>query len=186
MARRFETLDYCPTRDAAVVFAGIKVVTSSQVVTAIKWCACARQCEQEHGSLLELPACRLHDAPSREPLRPAKPSPAPSAPIRVAVPADIADLVPGFLHNRRMEAKRLAAAATEHDFALVDRVAQTMVGGGSMFGFDEITAIGRVLRQAAATRNASALADAVASYGLYLSRVQVACGPLAIRQPAEL
>jgi hypothetical protein len=178
MVKQFEVLEDCPAQGVPVVLGGVKVVTPSAVVTALDWCARARQCEQEHGSLLELPACRLHDVPSTEPIAAAAPAsvPAVARRTRVAVPADIADLVPAYLENRRREAKRLADAATAGDFGTIDLIAQRMAGGGAMFGFEEITELGRSLRSAVAKKDLREMLQAVAAYEAYLAALKVTSG----------
>jgi hypothetical protein len=93
--------------------------------------------------------------------------------IRVVLPLDLADLVPQFLVNRRNEAKALLVALVEGDFESIDWIAQRMVGGGAMFGFDQITAIGRMVRCATASRNIRQIRLAIDEYAEYLERLRV-------------
>lgn len=178
MVKQFEVLEDCPAQGVPVVLGGVKVVTQSAVVTALSWCAHARQCEQEHGSLLDVPACRLHDEPSTRPTAPSQPAgkPAPARRTRVLVPEDIADLVPAYLGNRRKEATQLAAAAAAQDFTAIELIAGRMSGGGAMFGFDEITALGRELRRAVAQKSVLEAQRVAAAYEAYLAEVKVMSG----------
>lgn len=93
--------------------------------------------------------------------------------IRVVLPLDLADLVPRFLANRRNEAKALVVALVEGDFESIDWIAQRMVGGGAMFGFDQITAIGRMVRRATASRDIPQIRLAIDEYAAYLERLRV-------------
>jgi hypothetical protein len=85
----------------------------------------------------------------------------------------MADLVPSFLDNRRRETPALLAALADGDFHAVDWLAQRMVGGGAMFGFDPITAFGRAIREHVAKRNKRQIAQVVREYRDYLECVQV-------------
>ena len=96
-----------------------------------------------------------------------------AAAITVVLPLDLADLVPRFLANRRNEAKALLVALVEGDFESIDWIAQRMVGGGAMFGFDQITAIGRMVRRATASRDIPQIRLAIDEYAAYLERLRV-------------
>jgi hypothetical protein len=175
MVKKFERLDECPLQSAPVILGGETVIAGDNAITAIKWCSHSRGCEQEYGSLVELAGCRLNYVSNSGPkrVRLVKQTHDPQSAVRVVVPPDIADLIPTFMNNRHREAKELAVAAKAEDFTTVDHFAQRMVGSGSMFGFDEITARGRIIRSAVVRRNAHEITQAVSAYASYLAMVRI-------------
>lgn len=96
-----------------------------------------------------------------------------AATIRVVLPQDLADLVPGYLANRGSETRTLLTALAQGDFQGIDWIAQRMVGGGAMFGFDRITELGRVIRSAVTSGNRRQIRQAVQDYAAYLDQLRV-------------
>jgi hypothetical protein len=146
-------------------------------IRAFGWCSNEKECSLEHGSLSEIPSCMLHHAQvsftrdASVPETVVLESIAETA-LDVAIPAALADLIPTYIENRRREAQALASAVASSDFQGVDRLAQRMIGAGSMYGFDRITLLGRRIRKAA--ENKLALELLASEYGRYLSEVRIA------------
>ena len=63
-----------------------------------------------------------------------------------------ADLVPGFLQNRRQDVVAMLDALDRGDFATVESLGHGMKGAGGSWGFQAITDIGAALEQAAQER----------------------------------
>ena len=79
-----------------------------------------------------------------------------------SIDPDIADLVPGYLEDRRADVVRLRAALASGERELVRRVGHQIRGSGTSYGYPDLTALGEQLElQAAAgsTANLSALVD---------------------------
>lgn len=93
--------------------------------------------------------------------------------IKLVLPRDLADLVPTFLTNRRSETSALLTAVAKGDFRRIDWIAQRMVGGGAMFGFDRITEIGRMIRCAVTSSNRRQIRQRVQEYAEYLDQLRV-------------
>ncbi|MBM3262103.1 MAG: Hpt domain-containing protein [candidate division Zixibacteria bacterium] len=93
--------------------------------------------------------------------------------ITVYIDADLEDLIPEFLENRREDVETIRAALGREDFDLIGRLGHSMKGAGGGYGFDAITDIGRVIEEAAKTYKSEEITTAVASLSLYLDRVDI-------------
>jgi HPt (histidine-containing phosphotransfer) domain-containing protein len=91
----------------------------------------------------------------------------------IRVDPDIAELIPGFLENRRKDIVAMLDAAQRGDFETVRLLGHSMKGAGGGYGFDAITEIGAALEQAAKQRNAAEIRNRVHELSRYLDRVEV-------------
>jgi PAS domain S-box-containing protein len=85
----------------------------------------------------------------------------------------VADLVPGFLQNRRQDVVAMLGALARGDFATVESLGHGMRGAGSSYGFHAITDIGAGLEQAAASADEAASRKWVGELSSYLDRVEI-------------
>jgi PAS domain S-box-containing protein len=85
----------------------------------------------------------------------------------------IADLIPGFLHNRRQDVIAIRDALDRGDFAVVESLGHGMKGAGGSWGFPGITDIGAALEHAAETADAEATRKWAGELTRYLDRVEV-------------
>jgi HPt (histidine-containing phosphotransfer) domain-containing protein len=93
--------------------------------------------------------------------------------ILVRVYPEIAELIPGFLENRRKDIAAMLDAVQRGDFETVRVLGHGMNGSGGGYGFDAITEIGAALEQAAKQRNAAEIRERVNELSRYLDRVEV-------------
>ena len=93
--------------------------------------------------------------------------------ITVVVDADLEDLIPGYLGNRRRDVSGLLRALRTGDFETVRTLGHSMKGTGGGYGFDRITELGAGLEEAAVRRSATAVECYVAGLEEYLARVEV-------------
>ncbi|MGH7232278.1 MAG: Hpt domain-containing protein [Nitrospiraceae bacterium] len=93
--------------------------------------------------------------------------------IRVRIDPDLADLIPGFLTNRRRDIEFLGQAMTRHDFDAIRTVGHKMRGDGGGYGFQEISEIGAALERAAKEENASEIQRQILELSSYLERIVV-------------
>jgi HPt (histidine-containing phosphotransfer) domain-containing protein len=93
--------------------------------------------------------------------------------IIVRVDPDIADLIPGFLENRRKDIKTIAEAVTQGDFETIQILGHSMKGAGGSYGFDAITDIGKSLEQAAMAKDSGGIKQMVQELSAYLDQVEV-------------
>lgn len=86
---------------------------------------------------------------------------------------DIADLVPGFLENRRRDIDKSTEALAKGDFAALAMLGHTMKGAGAGYGFDEITVIGAAMEQAAKQADVDGVRAAINRLSTYLEHVEI-------------
>ena len=84
-----------------------------------------------------------------------------------------ADLVPGFLQNRRQDVIAMLAALERSDFQIVESLGHDMKGAGGSYGFQAITDIGGGLEHAAESADCDASRKWVGELSRYLDRVEV-------------
>ena len=95
--------------------------------------------------------------------------------ILVQVDPDLADLIPGFLNNRRKDITAMQGALQQGDFETVLVLGHSMKGAGGGYGFDAITDIGAALEQAAKGKNPEGIQKGLSDLSSYLNRVEVVC-----------
>jgi PAS domain S-box-containing protein len=77
--------------------------------------------------------------------------------FRIRANPKFADLIPGFLKNRRQDVSALLEALERRDFESVERLGHDMKGVGASYGFQAVTDIGAALEQAGATADLDAV-----------------------------
>ena len=83
-----------------------------------------------------------------------------------------ADLIPGFMHNRRQDVIAMLDALERGDFETVESLGHGMKGAGGSWGFQAITDIGAALEQAAKSADTDASRKWVGELSRYLDRVE--------------
>lgn len=96
-----------------------------------------------------------------------------NADFTVTVDSDIADLIPGFLENRRRDVTQLRTALQTADFKAVSFIGHTMKGAGAGYGFAVISEIGSFLESGGPAGEAAPLEAAVDRLSSYLDQVTV-------------
>ncbi len=97
----------------------------------------------------------------------------PGEPIRVKVPAELQDLIPRYLENRKRDLDLIATALQGGDFTLLYNIAHKLKGSGGGYGFQEITNIGREMETAAEEQNAAGARTCLEKLRRYLELVVV-------------
>ena len=93
--------------------------------------------------------------------------------IKLYVDPDLADLIPGFIENRRKDLRAIAEAMAQGDIEQIRRIGHTMKGVGGGYGFDAITEFGEVLEQGATALDMEAMKRTVIELREYLERIVV-------------
>jgi HPt (histidine-containing phosphotransfer) domain-containing protein len=93
--------------------------------------------------------------------------------IIVHVDQEIADLIPGFLENRRKDIKAMDEALRQGDFETIRVLGHSMKGAGGSYGFDAVTDIGKSLEDAAKNNNTEGIQRSVGELAAYLDCVKV-------------
>jgi PAS domain S-box-containing protein len=84
-----------------------------------------------------------------------------------------ADLIPGFLLNRRHDVIAMLDALDRGDFETVESLGHGMKGAGGSWGFQRITDVGAALEQAAKSIDADASRKWVSELSRYLDHVEI-------------
>jgi signal transduction histidine kinase/CheY-like chemotaxis protein/HPt (histidine-containing phosphotransfer) domain-containing protein len=93
--------------------------------------------------------------------------------ILVRANPKFADLIPGFLQNRRQDVIAMLDALDRADFETVESLGHGMKGAGGSWGFEAITDIGAALEQAAESADSVASRKWVGELSRYLDRVEI-------------
>jgi CheY-like chemotaxis protein len=93
--------------------------------------------------------------------------------VHVRVDSSLAELVPGFLENRRRDVEYLAAALEQADYEKVRILGHNMRGSGSGYGLNRITEIGASLEQAAGRHEPEEIRARAADLARYLDALCV-------------
>ncbi len=93
--------------------------------------------------------------------------------IIVQVDADLEELIKEYLQNRRKDVEDILQALGNQDFETIRVLGHNMKGTGGGYGFDDITAIGCGLEDAAKAKDVPAIRQEVAVLLDYLQAVEV-------------
>lgn len=93
--------------------------------------------------------------------------------IVVKVDADLEDLIPGFLENRKEDISTLQKAVTEGNFETIRVLGHSMKGAGGGYGFDQISVIGAQIEEAAVEQDGEKILQNAEQLKHYLERVTV-------------
>ena len=91
----------------------------------------------------------------------------------VEVEAELADLIPQYLSNRRADLHAAREMLAEGDFRAISRLAHRIRGSAASYGFGQLGEIVGVLELAAVQRNAAAVGAQLAAYADFLRCVRI-------------
>lgn len=94
-------------------------------------------------------------------------------PIRVTIDKDLAELIPGFLENRRKDISGIMDAVAKNDFGTVRSIGHNIKGLGGGYGFDAITEMGAELESAAKSQDRDRIRRQAEALSLYLDRIEI-------------
>jgi HPt (histidine-containing phosphotransfer) domain-containing protein len=97
--------------------------------------------------------------------------------IIARIDADLIDLVPGYIENRRKDVPAILDALGRGDMECVWIIGHSMKGSGGGYGLHTVSEVGAALEQAAKVSDADAVTRALARLQDYLARVEVVCEP---------
>ena len=93
--------------------------------------------------------------------------------ILVRANPKLADVIPGFLQNRRQDVIAIMDALDRGDFETVESLGHGMKGAGGSWGFQAITDIGAALEHAAESADTDASRKWVGELSRFLDRVEI-------------
>lgn len=92
--------------------------------------------------------------------------------ILIIIDKDIADLIPGYLTNRRGDIEKMNWAIDSGEFETIRQIGHQLKGSGSGYGFDFITDAGTAIEHGAKETNYEEIKRHVAALGDYLDRLE--------------
>jgi HPt (histidine-containing phosphotransfer) domain-containing protein len=95
------------------------------------------------------------------------------AKIIVTIDADLEDLIPDYLENRRQDCQTVLQKLENGDYEGIRVLGHTMKGTGGGYGFDAITDMGRALEEAAKQPDPAAIRSVVAQLEDYLQAIEI-------------
>ncbi|MFN7916146.1 MAG: response regulator [Vicinamibacterales bacterium] len=98
------------------------------------------------------------------------------APVHLDIDPLLADLVPGYVREKRRQIGDLRRLIAEHDMDRVKRIAHDIKGTGSAYGIPDVTRLGRALETAGQQRDEGGAAGLVEELDALLARVQQQLG----------
>ena len=96
-----------------------------------------------------------------------------SAKVTVYIDPDLAEIVPGFLENRRCDVQILQTALQQNDLETIRVVGHRMKGDGGGYGFNTISVIGETLELAAVRQDRPAIERLTLELNDFLTRLDV-------------
>lgn len=93
--------------------------------------------------------------------------------IVVKVDPEIADLIPGFLHNRQKDIEKMEALLVDKDFEQIERLGHSMKGSGAGYGFDSISEIGASIEIAGKNKDIEVIKKGIEDLKDYLDRLEI-------------
>ena len=93
--------------------------------------------------------------------------------IIVTVDADLEDLIPGFMDNRRKDVDKLREMIATSAFEELKLLGHSIKGVGGGYGFDAITDMGAAIEVAAESQDIEQLKQCAIEYEEYMQRVEV-------------
>jgi HPt (histidine-containing phosphotransfer) domain-containing protein len=95
------------------------------------------------------------------------------AKVTVYIDPDLAEIVPGFLENRRRDVQFLQTALQQDDLTTIRVLGHRMKGDGGGYGFDTISAIGEALELAAVQQDRLTIERQTSELNDFLTRLDV-------------
>lgn len=94
---------------------------------------------------------------------------------KIVIQADpeIANLIPGYLENRKNDIARMLEALGKGDYETIAFIGHSMRGSGAGYGFSAISEIGTALEQAAKHTNTDEITRRIGELAVYIGQVEV-------------
>lgn len=89
---------------------------------------------------------------------------------------EIANLIPGYIENRKRDILKLREALDKGDYEAIGYLGHNMKGSGEAYGFSAISDIGAALERAAMQNNKDKIKRRIDELEDYVGRVEVVYG----------
>jgi len=91
----------------------------------------------------------------------------------VTIDADLEELIPGFMENRRQDIEKLLSASANGDFECLRSIGHSLKGVGGGYGFMRITELGAAIETAAREKNTDIARKCIIELSEYLQGVEI-------------
>ena len=93
--------------------------------------------------------------------------------IRVRVDPDLQDLIPDYLENREKDLLVYQQALEKGDFDSIGVLGHSMKGSGGVYGFNDLSSIGRAIEKAAKNRDKESVRQSIIDLTDFLEKLEV-------------
>ena len=93
--------------------------------------------------------------------------------IVVKIDAEIKDLIPGYLENRKAEIIELEQLCEKHDQESIAKISHKLKGNAGGYGFIELGELAKKLEQSAKSAEWKRVSQAIKDMKLYLDQIEV-------------
>ena len=100
----------------------------------------------------------------------------PPASVTLDIDPVLADLVPGYVREKRRQMADLRRLVTDGDMDRLKRIAHNIKGTGASYGIPDVTRLGRALETAGQQGDAPMVSSLIEELDALLARVQVQLG----------
>ncbi|KWT76801.1 Hpt domain-containing protein [Candidatus Magnetominusculus xianensis] len=92
--------------------------------------------------------------------------------IIITIDSELAELIPGYLANRRDDIRKMILAIDSGDFDTIRVIGHQLKGSGGGYGFDFITEVGMVIEKDAMEKNYEEIKRHITALSDYLDRLE--------------
>lgn len=93
--------------------------------------------------------------------------------FNVTIDSDLAELIPGFMENRRQDIENLKSASENRDFETLRSIGHSLKGVGGGYGFMLITELGAAIESAAREQDLDTTNKCIMDLSEYLQKVDI-------------
>lgn len=93
--------------------------------------------------------------------------------IKIQIDPEIADIVPGYLENRKNEIKKMLEALASSNFSKLYSMGHQIKGSGKGYGFDRLSELGAQLEESSKKKDESAINKDIAEIIEYLNSIEL-------------
>lgn len=100
------------------------------------------------------------------------------AKIRVEIDADLQDLIPQFVENRRKDIESLQGLVANHDLTAIAALAHKIKGAAAGYGFADLSAIAAEMEKEAKGNNEAPLTNLVQNMKTHFDNIEIHFVPM--------
>jgi HPt (histidine-containing phosphotransfer) domain-containing protein len=105
--------------------------------------------------------------------------------IRIEMPVELEDIVPGYLVSRKKEVSEMTELLAACDFERLSILSHNLKGTARGYGFPDLVKMGSALEQSANQMDSGTLSTQITDLGNYLQRVELALAGQPVYEPVS-